>query len=190
MRTRRNRLGIIVLGILAAIIVFIQVYGAVLRDRIANPPPEKIKVAQTKAAEILASLDPSGTLGNPQASVKVVAFFPIAQEEHQKTAELLVQFVKKHPREVYLTLLPRENPQSADKAAALGIQQTAMPGGQLPATIMINKNTEFTLKGMLGDTRQVSLTKMPNKAESSYRSDDVILILEQELAKLPGKESK
>jgi len=114
---------------------------------------------------------PTMDLGSPEAKVLVKMFAPLAPECHQKTAELLKELAAREPERVRVQIFDMASPQTT---------RPEMARERLTcATVLVNNRYEFTL-----GERKVSLSHRPNDPNSTYNSQDVITIAEQEIARL------
>jgi len=110
-------------------------------------------------------------LGSPGAKILVKMFAPVDTECHQKTAKLLRDRAAKEPERVRVQIF--------DMRTAAGREE--MRRERLTcATVLVNNRYRFVLEGPTGK-REVSLHHRPNEPVSSYHSEDVIAVIEQEL---------
>jgi hypothetical protein len=110
------------------------------------------------------------TFGAKSAPIKIDFYAPLTLEWHQKTISLLRHYDEKHPGAIFVTLMPMGNSEC---------DQAIQKRGVTCAAIFINGKNEFTLP----DGRKVELYQRPNQSTSTYKSEDVITILDQMAAK-------
>ena len=120
-------------------------------------------------------------LGSRDAKVLVKMFAPLGRAEcHQKTAELLTELAERDGERVRV--------QIHDMTQAAGREEMQRERIRC-ATVFVNNRFVFTLEGTEG-TRRVVLSHNPNEPQSTYKSEDVIAVAEQEIARLypePGE---
>jgi hypothetical protein len=120
-------------------------------------------------------------LGSRDAKVLVKMFAPLERAEcHQKTAELLTELAEREGERVRVQIF--------DMAQAAGRRE--MQRERIGcATVLVNNRFMFTIGGA-EEGRRVALSKKPNEEQSTYNSEDVIAVAEQEIARLypePGE---
>lgn len=113
-------------------------------------------------------------LGSPEAKVLVKMFAPLGIECHQKTADLLKELVKREGERVRVQIFNMKEPEGRREMRRERLRC---------ATVLVNNRFKFTLEGEEG-TREVVLNHRPNEKRSSYNSEDVIAVAEQEIARL------
>jgi hypothetical protein len=135
----------------------------------------------TKPPEVLGRGDfvrpgerPDGELGSPKARILVKMFAPFGPECHKKTTDLLKELAKREPDRVRVQLFHMRG---------LVGQQELRRERLNCATVLVNNRYKFTLIEPDGE-RKVVLSHRPNEPGSSYRSEDVIAVVEQELKRL------
>lgn len=112
--------------------------------------------------------------GSPQAKVLVKMLVPLAPACHQETARLL--------RELAARELQGVRVQIFDQSGAAGRQESNRERLHC-ATVLVNNRYQFTLSGA-EEPREVQLYRRPNYPSSTYNSQDVIAVVEQELRRL------
>ncbi len=115
-----------------------------------------------------------GDLGSPKARILVKMFAPFGPECHTKTADLLKELAEREPERVRVQLFHMRGTSG---------QQELRRERLSCATVLVNNRYEFTLVEPDGE-RKVVLSHRPNEPSSSYRSEDVIAVVEQELKRL------
>lgn len=113
-------------------------------------------------------------LGARDARVLVKMFAPLEVECHQDTANLLKQLAAREAE--------RTRVQIFDMTQAAGREEMQRERIRC-ATVLINNRFAFTIGGPEG-SREVVLSHKPNEEQSSYNSEDVITVAEQEIARL------
>lgn len=141
----------------------------------ASHEARPVRAAAQKAAASDDNWMEVKTIGDKSAKVVVEFYGPLNTDWHQKTIKLIERVVDKNPGRVRLELLPMGN-EKAD--AQIGKH------GYHCATILINGKRDFKLK-----SRSVSLTQKPNDPVSSYMSEDVPVLVRQEIEKQYGSVS-
>ena len=106
------------------------------------------------------------TIGEPGAAIKIDFYAPLTLQWHQKTIGLLREYDAEHPGRIYVRLMPMGQPECDAEIQAKGVTC---------AIIYINGESDFTLP----DGRQVELYQRPNQSTSTYKSEDVITVLDQ-----------
>ena len=114
-------------------------------------------------------------LGSPEAKVLVKMYAPLGPACHQKTAELLKDLAAREPERVRVQIF--------DMAAGRRARREMSRDRIHCATVIINNRMEFTLEGDDG-AREVVLSRKPNEERSTYNSEDVIAVAEQEISRL------
>ncbi len=114
-------------------------------------------------------------LGSPEAKVLVKMFAPLRPACHQKTVELLNDLAAREPERVRVQLF--------DMARGPRARREMRREGVNCATVLVNNRMKFTLEGEEG-ARKVVLSHMPNEERSTYNSEDVIAVVEQEISRL------
>jgi hypothetical protein len=116
-------------------------------------------------------------LGSPEGKVLVKMFAPLAPQCHQETARLLQELAGREPERLRVQIFDMMKP-----AGRRELQRERLTC----ATVLVNNRYEFTLEG----PRPVALSHRPNAPQSSYNSEDVVVVVEQEIKRLYGEESK
>ena len=119
-------------------------------------------------------------LGSRNAKVLVKMFAPLGVECHRKTADLLEKLAERDGERVRVQIF------NMGQAAGRQEMQRERLGC---ATVLVNNRFMFTLAGT-GKGRKVLLSHKPNEAQSTYNSEDVVSVAEQEIARLypePGE---
>ncbi|MCC6445781.1 MAG: hypothetical protein IT210_20295 [Armatimonadetes bacterium] len=114
-------------------------------------------------------------VGDRSAKVVVEFYGPLDTEWHQKTINLIDQVIAQNKGRVRMELLPMGNEKADTQIGKRGYHC---------ATILINGKRDFKIK-----ERGVSLTQKPNDPASSYKSEDVPVIIRQEIEKQYGSVS-
>ncbi len=115
-----------------------------------------------------------GDLGSSKARILVKMFAPFGPECHTKTADLLRELAEREPERVRVQLFHMRGP----------VGQQELRRERLScATVLVNNRYEFTLIEPDGE-RKVVLSHKPNEPSSSYCSEDVVAVVEQELKRL------
>ena len=119
--------------------------------------------------------NPTLDLGSPEAKVLVKLLAPLQHECHQKTVELLKELAAREPERVRVQVF--------DMADREGMGRKEMLRERtMCATVLVNNRYEFTL-----GERKVVLSHKPNEPKSTYNSEDVIAVVEQEIKRLYGE---
>ncbi len=113
-------------------------------------------------------------LGSPKARILVKMLAPLQPECHQKTADLLKEFASREQERVRVQVFDMATPAGRNEMRREGLRC---------ATVLVNNRYVFTLVEPEG-SREVVLNHRPNSARSSYRSEDVIAVVEQEIKRL------
>ncbi len=113
-------------------------------------------------------------LGSPKARILVKMFAPLHTECHRKTADLLKEFAAREQERVRVQIFDMVTPAGRDEMRREGLRC---------ATVLVNNRYVFTLVEEEG-SREVALNHRPNAAGSSYCSEDVIAVVEQEIRRL------
>jgi hypothetical protein len=119
-------------------------------------------------------------LGSRDAKVLVKMFAPLQAECHQKTADLLEKLAGRDGERVRVQIF--------NMTEAAGRQEMQRERIQC-ATVLVNNRFMFTVGGT-EEGRRVVLSHKPNEEQSTYNSEDVIAVAEQEIARLypePGE---
>ncbi len=119
---------------------------------------------------VLPGKNPAIELGSPEAKVLVKVLAPLGTECHQKTVELLKELSQREPKRLWVQVF---DPGTVEGKAEMMRERLHC------ATVLINNRFEFTL----GD-RKVTLSHRPNDPKSTYNSEDVITIAQQEIARV------
>ncbi len=125
---------------------------------------------------------PAGLLGTPvrgpaDAKVRILAVVPMGVECHRVTLQILEALAKAEPNRIRVETYDMGSPQG---------MQSLQARGQHCATIFVNDRCEFTfLKD--GKKRTIVTQRKPNEPMSTYRSDDLVFIVDQELQQAYGK---
>jgi hypothetical protein len=118
--------------------------------------------------------------GSPEAKVLVKFFAPLAPQCHQDTAKLLRELAAREPERVRVQIFDMTQP-----AARAEMRRERLGC----ATVLVNNRLNFRL-GAGDGSRAVSFSHRPNVPRSSYNSEDVIAVVEQELARLYPEQEK
>ncbi len=113
-------------------------------------------------------------LGARDAKVLVKMFAPMGYECHRKTADLLEELAERDGERVRVQIFNMTEP-----AGRREMQRERIHC----ATVLVNNRFMFTVGGT-GEGRRVVLSRKPNEAQSTYNSEDVIAVAEQEIARL------
>ena len=119
-------------------------------------------------------------LGSRDAKVLVKMFAPLGIECHQKTVDLLGELADRNGERVRVQIF--------NMGQAAGRREMQRERIRC-ATVLVNNRFMFTLQGSESG-RKVVLSHRPNEAQSTYTSEDVIAVAEQEIARLypePGE---
>ncbi len=116
-------------------------------------------------------------LGPPGAKILVKMFAPLQPECHRKTAELLKELAAREPQRVRVQIFNMATPEGRKEMNREGISC---------ATVLVNNRYTFTLVGP-EDEREVAFHHRPNAPQSSYRSEDVVALVEQEIDRVYGQ---
>lgn len=119
-------------------------------------------------------------LGPPGARVLVKLFAPLAPQCHQKTAQLLRELAGREPERVRVQIFDMMGPEAR---AEMRRERLSC------ATVLVNNRLDFRL-GSGEENRAVSLSHRPNAPQSTYNSEDVVTVVEQELARLYPEREK
>lgn len=112
--------------------------------------------------------------GSSKARILVKMFAPFGPECHAKTVGLLKELAEREPERVRVQLFHMRRP----------VGQQELRRERLNcATVLVNNRYKFTLVEPDGE-REVVLSHRPNEPSSTYRSEDVIAVVEQELKRL------
>jgi hypothetical protein len=134
----------------------------------------RIKTSEGKPKVAQAAIDAGATqsvtaFGQQTAPIKIKFYAPLELDWHKKTIGLLRDYDKAHPGRILVTLMPMGNEQCDTEMSELGYKC---------ANILVNGTNEFKI-----GKRAITLTQRPNETSSFYNSEDVITIINQELAK-------
>lgn len=159
------------IAIVVSLVAALAVEGFIL----ARPKPKVDRQAgDLRPAAALQAIASSSnkieTFGAKSAPIKIDFYAPLTLEWHQKTISLLRDYEEKHPGAIFVTLMPMGNSEC---------DQAIQKRGVTCAAIFINGKNEFTLL----DGRKAELYQRPNQSTSTYKSEDVITILDQMAAK-------
>jgi len=113
----------------------------------------------------------TGSAGAP-VLVKILA--PFHTDCQARTRDLLVAYAAAHPAQVRLQVFDLAQPPGRAEALRERLQC---------ATVLINNRFAFTLAGASG-LRRVCLQHRPDTATSSYRAEDAVAALAQEVQRL------
>jgi len=116
-------------------------------------------------------------LGSPNAKVKVQAFVVTSAECHQKTVDLLKKVAQSDPDRVYVEIYELHSPAASQVMASKGVTC---------ATVFVNDRDKYTINRG-GQKVEIEMTKKPNDPGSSYNSEDVPLVIDQQLKAIYGK---
>jgi hypothetical protein len=108
--------------------------------------------------------------GAPEARLLVKLFAPLHADCHQQTAKLLRDLAAREPSRVRVQIFDLTQAPSRAEAEREGLTC---------ASVLVNNRLAFTVEG-----RPVVLHHRPNQPGSSYRSEDVLAVVAQELARL------
>jgi hypothetical protein len=126
----------------------------------------KHEMQRPKAAQLAIHDDPVTYIGKKGAPITLEFYAPLTLAWHEKTIGLLRDYDKKHPGQIFVTLMPMGNPE-CDKI----IQDR---GGHC-AVIDVNGKHQFTLPS----GKKADLELKPNKGGNGlYNSEDVITVVE------------
>jgi len=112
--------------------------------------------------------------GPASAKVLVKMLVPLDTDCHQRTASLLQELAKSESDRVRLQIFDYHRPE--------GVAETNRERLSC-ATVLVNNRYEFTL-GTGDQTHKVSFQHRPNVANSVYNSEDVVVVVRQEIARL------
>ncbi|MCJ7821575.1 MAG: hypothetical protein MUQ26_00580 [Armatimonadetes bacterium] len=113
-------------------------------------------------------------LGARDAKLLVKMFAPLESECQRQTVELLEELAEREGERVRVQIF--------DMAQAAGRREMQRERIHC-ATVLVNNRFVFTLEGAEG-TRRVVLSHHSNAEQSTYNSEDVITVAEQEIARL------
>ena len=117
-------------------------------------------------------------LGSPDAKVLVKMFAPLGISCHQATVDLLKEMATADPKRLRVQIFDMR--QAATREEANRERLTC-------ATVLINNRYQFTIRE--GDKeRKVEFIHKPNAEESTYNSEDVRVVVRQEIARIYGPE--
>jgi hypothetical protein len=120
-------------------------------------------------------------LGSPDAKLLVKMLAPMGPECHQITAALLRELAERDPDRVRVQIFDMARP-----AGRMEMNRERLKC----AAVLVNNRFEFVL-GEEGDESKVELWHKPNTAKSTYNSEDVIAVVERELARTyPAEETE
>jgi len=132
--------------------------------------------AEAQAAIMAGQSQPIEEIGDPKAGIQVEFYAPLTLEWHQQTIALLRDYDRKHPGRIHARLMPMgrsdcdaEMQQRGFTCAVIFVKQRRPDGS------WGEPSNRFTLP----DGRQVELYQRPNQSDSTYKSEDVIAILDQ-----------
>jgi hypothetical protein len=113
-------------------------------------------------------------VGSPEARVLVKMFAPMNTECHRETATLLEELAGREPDRVRVQIFDMQT-----KAGRKEMQRERLQC----ATVLVNNRLHFTLSD--GETeRKVAFHHRPNTPQSTYRSEGVVAVVEQEVERL------
>lgn len=113
---------------------------------------------------------PTAECGSPDARVLVKVLAPLAPDCHQRTVELLARLCREEPERVRVQLFDMVEERGREELRRERLQC---------ATVLVNNRLRFDLDG-----RKVAFTHRPNEERSSYRSEDVVAVVRQEIGRL------
>jgi hypothetical protein len=113
-------------------------------------------------------------IGSPNAKLLVKLLVPLGTDCHQQTAELLQRLAKSEPDRLRVQIFDYHRPE--------GVAETNRERLKC-ATVLVNNRYEFMI-GTGAQKRKVSFMHKPNTAESLYSSEDVVVVVQQEIARL------
>jgi hypothetical protein len=117
---------------------------------------------------------PTKDVGSPEARVLVKVFAPMHTECHRETATLLEELAGREPERIRVQVFDMQT-----KAGRKEMQSERLQC----ATVLVNNRLYFTLSD--GETeRKVAFHHRPNTPQSTYRSEDVVAVVEQEIERL------
>ena len=176
-RPTRKKSNAAFIAIVVSLVAALAVEGFILARpaTFARPKPKAGQQAgDLRPAAALQAIASSSnkieTFGAKSAPIKIDFYAPLTLEWHQKTISLLRDYDEKHPGAIFVTLMPMGNSEC---------DQAIQKRGVTCAAIFINGKNEFTLL----DGRKAELYQRPNQSTSTYKSEDVITILDQMAAK-------
>jgi hypothetical protein len=159
--------------------------GDQVRGSIYRRPVEGKKAPVWMAAQPLEVLgrgdfirpgeQPVVDMGSKKARILVKMLAPLHPDCHKKTGQLVSELVEREPERVRFQAFNMSLPAGREEINREGLSC---------ATVLVNNRYEFTLIDPDGAERKVSLSRRPNDPNSSYRSEDVVAIVEQELKRL------
>ena len=163
-----------------------QMRGTGLGDQVRVTFDQQPAVGKTSAAKELARLgrgeflNPAEhatlDLGPPEAKVLVKMFAPLYPPCHQTTLELLKELAAGEPLRVRVQVFD-----FADKSVIEEVNRERLSC----ATVLVNNRYQFTIRQ--GDReRKVELTHRPNEDTSTYHSQDVPVVVRQEIERIYG----
>ncbi len=117
-------------------------------------------------------------LGAPDAKVLVKMFAPLGIACHQPTVDLLTELATAEPKRLRVQIFDVRDPASAGEANRERLTC---------ATVLVNNRYQFTIPD--GDKeRKVEFAHKPNAEESTYNSEDVPVVVRQEIQRIYGPE--
>jgi hypothetical protein len=119
-------------------------------------------------------------LGSAEAKILVKMFAPLAPECHRTTADLLKELAEREPERVRVQIF---NMMTRPGQAEMRRERLRC------ATVLVNNRYEFTLQTPDGP-REVAFHHRPNGPKASYNSEDVIALVDQEIARLYPEEKE
>ena len=115
-------------------------------------------------------------LGSPDAKVLVKMFAPLGIACHQATVDLLKQLAGEEPQRLRVQLFDMHVP-----AMVAEVNRERLSC----ATVLVNNRYQFTIREG-GKERKVEMTHRPNAERSTYNSEDVPVVVRQEIARIYG----
>ncbi len=113
-------------------------------------------------------------LGSPEAQVLVKMLAPAGIDCHRTTAVLLREVAEREGERVRVQIFDMQRPEGRREMLRERLRC---------ATVLVNNRMTFALEGEEG-AREVVLSHKPNEELSTYNSEDVITVIEQELRRL------
>jgi len=115
-------------------------------------------------------------LGSPDAKVLVKMFAPLGIACHQTTVDLLKQLAEEEPQRLRVQIFDMHAPAMVEEVNRERLSC---------ATVLVNNRYQFTIRE--GDKeRKVEMTHRPNAEQSTYNSEDVPVVVRQEIARIYG----
>ncbi|MCS7223203.1 MAG: hypothetical protein NZ959_01400 [Armatimonadetes bacterium] len=132
---------------------------------------------ETAQGQLTAATLPSSPVTGPaDAKVRIVAVVPMGVDCHRVTLQILHAIAKAEPKRVRLEAYDMNSPDGMKNLQQRGVNC---------ATVFINDRWEFTLLRD-GKKKTIICQKKPNDPMSTYRSDDLVFLVDQELKKAYG----